>query len=405
MIVRLLVTLLLALTACSSGPPEPSVARLRLDDLDALVRAIETGHPEPFAGVDEARWRRTLAEVRPEAHAMTDDEYLFAIARLANLGARNGHGGVFPTEQPGLRMWPVRLYEFADGWHVVDARDRSLAGARVDTIGGRAVAEVARALAPAVPHDNPHSRRARVASYLVTPAFLRAVGAYGPLRVEDAYGLRRDVLPEEVPAAEYALLAGLDVAQVPPALPRPDWAPKEPWFWLERRDGALVVGYERVAYEMQDGRRAQWLVAEVERALRARRPTALVVDARRNPGGDVGAFAPIRILLRDVAKTGLPVRVLVGRATYSAAVVGLLELRRDAPRVRFYGEPTGGGSVAYGNPRAETLPGSRIVVHVAGGRVAAPGRPVAALEPDVTVGTTWAAWSAGRDEVLDIALA
>lgn len=404
MIARLLVALLLALTACSSGSTEPDPARLRLDDLDALVHAIETGHPEPFANTDETAWRRALAEVRAGARNMSEDEFLFAVARLANLGERNGHGGVFPTEQPRLAMWPVRLYEFADGWYVVDARDPSLVGARVEAVGGRPVDDVVRALAPAVPHDNAHSLRARVASYLVTPAFLRAVGAYGPLRVEDGFGLRREVLPEEVPPAEYALLAGLDVAQVPPALPRPAWAPKEYWFWLERRGGGLVVGYERVAYEMQDGRRAQWLVAEVERALRARRPSVLVVDARRNPGGDVNAFAPVRILLRDAARSGVPVRVLVGRATYSAAVVGLLALQRDAPKVTFYGEPTGGGAVAYGSPRAQPLPGSGIVVHVAGARVEAPGPAVPALVPDVHVGTTWAAYARGRDEVLDVAL-
>ena len=405
-ILRLLLLLTLALTSCtgSSGPARRDPRDARLADLEVLVRAVED-HPEPFGTRDETRWRRDLAEVRGRVASLTDDEYLVALARLANLGDRNGHGGVFPTDQPALKMWPVLLYELADGWRVVAARDDALMGARVEAVGGRPVAQVARMLAPAVPHDNPHSLRARLGTYLATPAFLRGVGAYGPLRVVDRWGLRRDVTPAEVPAAEYAELARLDVPQIPPALPRPSWAPRDSWFWLVRRGGALVVGYERVASDAPDGGRVRALVAEVEAALRARPPAALVVDMRRNPGGDVGTAAPLRILLRDVARARrVPVRVLISRSTYSAAALACHELRREAPGVRFYGEPTGGGSVAFGDPNAETLPGTGIVVQVATARAAAPGRPVTAIVPDVRVEVTWDNWRAGRDEVLDAAL-
>ena len=398
--------LLLLSFACAESTPGPDPAVVRAADLDTLVREIEIRHPEPFGAVDEAAWRRDVADVRTRAAELSDDEFRVAVARLANLGDRNGHGGVFPTDQPGLTMWPVRLYEFADGWYVLDAADRTLVGARVTGVAGRPVADVARLLAPAVPRDNAHSLRARLASYLVAPAFLRGVGAYGPLTVTDAAGTTRDVLPAEVPAAEYATLAGLDVPQIPPGLPRPAWAPPDEWFWLRARGDALVVGYERVADEAPDGGRVGRLIAEVEEALRTRRPRVLVVDVRRNPGGNVGAARPLVILLRDVARAGrVPVRVLVSRATYSAAAVAFLELRAEAPSVRFYGEPSGGGARAYGNPGSVTLPHSGIVVQVAGGGVTAHAPDRAAIEPDVAVDLTWRAYRAGADPVLAAAVA
>lgn len=401
---RLLAALLLALTACggnaSPAPPD------RGADLDALVRAVETRHPEPFRFMDEAEWRRDVAAVRAAAPEMTAEEFLVAVARLANLGKRNGHGGVFPTDQPELPMWPVRLYEFADGWHVVAARDESLVGARVVAVGGRPVADVVRLLMPVVPHDNEHSRRARVATYLVSPAFLRGVGAYGPLTVEDAPGVRRDVMPEEAPASEYAALAGLDVPQIPPALPRPSFAPEDDWFWVARRGDALVAGYERVVADMQDGRRVQWLVQEVRSAVAGPRPPrVLVVDIRRNPGGDNSRAMPLLVALREVAKAGkVPVRVLLSRSTYSAAALMFSTLRRTAPMIAFYGEPAGGGSDTYGNPGSERLPTSGIVVQVAGAAVDAPGRDVETIVPDVPVRVTWAAYGRGVDEVLATAL-
>lgn len=402
---RLAVAALALVVGCSPGvsPPRPDPAVTRAADLDALVSFVETTHPEPFAHVGEPAWRANVASLRGRAGAMSAEEYLVALAEVAHLGDRNGHGGVFPADQPGLTMWPVRMYDFADGWHVVAARDTSLVGARVATIGGRPVEEVARLVAPIVPRDNPQSLRARLATYLMVPAFLRGLGVYGPLGVVSASGVSREVTPEERPAAEYAALAGVDVPQIPPALPRPSFAPEDEWFWTARRGPALVVGYERVAAESQSGRRVQGLVADIEEQLRT--PTSvLVVDIRRNPGGDTGRAVPLTILLRDVARAGrVPVRVLVGRGTYSAASLVFLALRREAPSIRFYGEATGGGSRTYGNPSSTTLPGG-IVVQVPGARAFDQGRDIAALVPDVPVRETWAAYDAGRDPVLAAAL-
>ncbi|HWL37223.1 MAG TPA: hypothetical protein VNQ77_13650 [Frankiaceae bacterium] len=405
---RLLVAVALSLAVgCSPGasPPRPDPAVTRQADVDALVSFVEATHPEPFAYVGEAAWRGNVASLRERAGRMSADEYLVALAEVAHLGDRNGHGGVFPADQPALTMWPVRMYDFADGWHVIAARDSSLVGARVQSIGGRPVEEVAEAFRKVVPRDNPQTMRARLATYLMVPAFLRGLGVYGPLGVVDTSGVAREVTPEERPAAEYAALAGLDVPQIPPALPRPSFAPKDEWFWTARRGSALVVGYERVAAESQSGRRVQGLVEDVRAQLRAERPSVLVVDIRRNPGGDTGRALPLTILLRDVARAGrVPVRVLVGRGTYSAASLVFLALRREAPSIRFYGEATGGGSRTYGNPSSVTLPGSGIVVQVPGARAFDQGRDIAALVPDVPVRETWAAYKAGQDPVLDAAL-
>src|SRR3712207_7392436 len=54
-----------------------------------------------------------LDAARQAAASMTDDELLFTVGRLANLGNGSGHGGVFPTDQPDLPAWPLRLYALA----------------------------------------------------------------------------------------------------------------------------------------------------------------------------------------------------------------------------------------------------------------------------------------------------
>jgi len=72
-------------------------------------------------------------------------------------------------------------------------------------------------------------------------------------------------------------------------------------------------------------------------------------------------------------------------------------------QVRFYGEPTGGGSTTYANAVPVTL-SNGISVHVAGGTTEGLPEPIPFIAPDVAVPVTWADWSAGRDAVLDAAL-
>lgn len=395
---------LLVAGGCSPGAVRHDAAPARHADIDALVQAVTTLHPEPFNALPRGRWDAAVADVRRQLPDMDDDQFRVALARLANLGDRNGHGGAFVSDQPAaLGVWPLRLYEFADGWYVVDAHDRSLVGTRLEAVGGRPMAEVADWLAPMVPRDNAHSLRARLASYVVSPAFLRGSGVpAGPLTLVSADGVRREVTPPVVPPAEYATLAGLDVPQIPLALPRPPYAPKDDYWWSQRRGDALLVGYERVLGETPDGRRLRRFVERLREDVAAHRPRVVVLDARRNPGGENDSATPLTSFLRELAtERRIPVRVLISRSTYSAASLTLAPLR-DV--VRFYGEPTGGGTTTYGNPSPLTLPESGLVVHVAGRRSDAPGASLAAIEPDVAVAVTWHDHSRDVDAVLDAAL-
>ena len=396
-------------SACSGrdDPPEspPSREAARQSDLDGLVRAVETLHPDPFGALDESAWRRDVARLRERAPHLTADEFLVGVARVAVLGERNGHGGLFPTDQRGLRMWPLRLHEFPDGWYVVDTSIPELRGARLDGIGGRPVDEVVAALAPIVPRDNGHSLRARLGTYLVVPAFLRGLGVLGDgsLGVTLPGGRTTTVRPDAVPSASYADLTGIVVPQIPLTLPRPEEAPPDDFFWWRRDRGALVVGYERVLGESPDGGTVQDFVAELEAEVSRSRPRALVLDVRRNPGGENEQGDRLMAFLRDVAASGVPVRVLVGRGTYSAAALLLAELREHVS-VTVYGEPSGGGSGTFGNPAVHRLTASGVVVQVPGRWFSRLAEDVPAVEPDVPVDTTWPAWSAGRDEVLEAAL-
>ena len=390
--------------AAARATPSP-VAEQRLADFDGLVTAVERMHPDPFGAIDERAWRAEVAGLRTRVPDMTDDQFLAAVATVSNLGDRSGHGGVFPTDQPELAAWPLRLYELPDGWRIVDAADRSLVGSRLDEIGGRPVSQVADAVATVVPRDNQHSLRSRLALYLVVPAFLRGLDQLGDgtLTVTGSDGRRTIPAPATVDRDGFIALTGVSVPQIPPALPLRPPRSADDYYWSQRRGDALVIGYERVLGRTPDGRFLEDFLAAVRADVARSRPRVVVVDVRRNPGGENEQGEPFTAWLGEMAAAGIPVRVLISRATYSATSVLFAELDTRS-ELTFYGEPSGGGSGTFGNPRPYQLSSTGIVVQVATRWFSRVDRDVPELQPDVPVTTTWADYAAGRDPVLAAAL-
>ena len=130
-----------------------------------------------------------------------------------------------------------------------------------------------------------------------------------------------------------------------------------------------------------------------------------VLDLRRNAGGDSRVAAPlIRGLVRR-KKINRPghLFVLVGRRTFSSALVNALALQRRTEAV-FIGEPTGQKPNAFGEVKRFKLPNSKIPVSYSTRYFKmVPGDPPSFV-PDVLVEVSSADSFAGRDPVLEAAL-
>ena len=97
-------------------------------DVAVLLDGIERIHPEPWHSVSEADFRAAADDLSDRYAGLEPDERLVELMRLlALLGERDGHSGIFPLDPEHDRephLLPVRLYDFADGMHVVAAIER-----------------------------------------------------------------------------------------------------------------------------------------------------------------------------------------------------------------------------------------------------------------------------------------
>jgi C-terminal processing protease CtpA/Prc len=111
--------------------------------------------------------------------------------------------------------------------------------------------------------------------------------------------------------------------------------------------------------------------------------------------------------LRFLVDQRVPLVVLVGRLTFSAGSTLALHLERRVPDAVFIGETMGGAPAFWADPDTVTLPYSGLVALVDSLFFRSPGPGDTRLEipPDIPVPFTSADYFAGRDPVLERALA
>ena len=404
--------------ACSSAAPvaERSGTSPVADEIRHLADEIERIHPNPFHTVPRAEFRRRFEELAERAPALGRDELLVVLMRATVLGPRDGHSGLYPFGDHArpFHLYPIRLWEFPEGWFVVGSREHAeLVGTRLVAIGGVPVDEIAPRVRPLVSYDNESSLALRVPEFAITPEVLRGLGLVerpedAPLTFERRDGTRFQARLAPVPATEYVGRVVGDVMELwrPPA---PPGVPKPPWLrrsgaplWLTKLDRgrAIYVCYSMTTVSTFDfGER----LARLARSPKVRR---VVIDVRLNGGGDNTTYGSLVSALRrpPLNRRGLVV-LLTGRVTFSAA--GNFAAEVDAfTRARIVGEPAGGSPHQYGDHEHVELPFLGLTVYVAPEYVEVLGRNDERVElvPDVPVVQTAADFFAGRDPVLTTAL-
>ena len=401
--------------SAAPSAPAPSVASVPADtraDLDAMLDARDTIHPDGWHGMDRADWVAAADEVAARAGAMTKDEELVELVRLAAMpswNGRDGHSGIFPFGPgDGTLLYPLRWWQFSDGLVITAARPpyEDMVGSRVEAIAGRPIGEVMELVEPLAPRDNSSNLLAFGTLYLRASELLAGLGVIdtaGPTAwtVVGRDGVRREVTIEPVTPAVYAAWE--------PGLPH-RLAPTDA-AWLRDQDTTLWWTFLEdtatlfVQFNAVQGGATKEIAELLERA-QADDVERVVIDLRHNSGGDNTTLGPLERALGDPA-IDRPGRLfaIIGRVTFSAAANFATDLEQDSS-VTFVGEPMGGSPNLYGDTRPVTLPVSGQTLYMATRywERSTPDDARITIEPDIPVDLSSADYFAGRDPALEAIL-
>jgi hypothetical protein len=335
-------------------------------DLDLLRRDVPKMHPNAFHATTREAFEASIEKLEREAPSLPPHVVVAGIAKIVasigdghtrltlpldpNAGFFLGHTTTPLPADDALRFHPlaVRFYRYADGLFVTDAENAALRGRRVIRIGMMSADEAIAAMMPFVSADNDSGRSLGVAEMLAMPEMLHAAGII-------ADTASTDIVTDTGSATVHPLPFDAPVA----------WLPKEAdhKFSFSYRDKIVYAVIDEIGNEKDKTFAA--FVTRLMAFVHAHDVDALVLDLRRNPGGNGGynRFL-IHALIRE-RKFREPGHLfaLIGRRTFSAATM-LCNALEQHTNAFFIGEMSGGKPVGWGDSKKLLLPSSGLTVRV-----------------------------------------
>lgn len=394
--------------AAVAKPSRPGAAA-RGHEVRALRQFAEATHPRGCEARGDARWIASWRALEREADVMSDGDYLVRTRRALGWFA-DGHTTVPPFEFTGgvperLRDGalglglPVKIRAFDDGLFIVaaEASHAALLGQRIRRINGVADHELMHRVADGWP-GNPAWAHRWAGQVLASPAQLAGLrvsrDARAALAVETTSGIT--TLRPRAGAFEW-----LPVVRSP--LDTERWAREAGRVNFVRRpeDGVVYVSID----EMADLEGASFRDLSIEILAAARDARRIIIDLRRNGGGDNTLAEPLR---RDLARTSCNraggLYALIGPETFSAAQNFANRLERETA-VRFVGDPTGSSPNHYGDAKPFVGPATGLVAIVSSlpWFDSSPDDHRRWIMPDVAVASRAQDWLEGRDPALEAA--
>ena len=427
-------------------PPMALTPAQMREDLKFL-REEWAPHDRSFTAETRKEFERIVTTAMAEADLLSPAEFELEVM-LAVAAAGNGHTS--DRSLRFLRPLPLRAWWFVDGLYVVSAHPdfAHLLGARIDKFGDLTSKEALAAVAPYIAGTEQRIRYLS-AFVLMSSDVLHRIGAGNDADVASATLRLRDGTAEQVrlrpapsfdpgmkaPDAAYfgfsALIPAdpalvgrwphvLDAVADRPLTYRP--AVDVSFAFIGDGGKVLYLRSNQVLSSDQAPLDQKLLFGILQKEVVPRRPNYAVVDLRLNQGGNFFNTLLFTQALPKLLPPGGRIFVLLGRATFSAALVTAAMLKANGgDRTMLIGETMGDADHFWGEGAEKTLPNSKIAVRYADGYhdwangcadldhcywpVVAFGVHGISLEPELHMEPTFADYAAGRDPVLDAALA
>lgn len=399
---------------------EPNLSRTKgwETDVDYLLSEIERLNYVYHSRSLPSRLQEAANKLRRRISVLSEAQIAVELQHLLVLLGQTHNTLYFPyaagmSGKVKFTHLPLSFYIFPEGLYITDAKPpyEDLIGARVLRFDDTPAEKAVEATRYVKDHENDVEILGSGVAFLPIPQVLHALGLiHQPdevkLTVEDRSGKIRTISPQ--PAAqqtwqklEAPRLADLTVAP-PLYLRQPNDA-----FWFEdlADKNALYLAFNQIE-DKNEETLAQFAV-RLRTTLADNNIKNLIVDVRRNNGGDTYLYAELlRTLIWFDAQPEKRLFVIIGRRTFSATANFITDIDRLTNAV-FVGEPSGGKPITLGSDSADvTLPYSGLRAGLSSGtwQLTSPRDSRPFIAADIPVELSAKDYFANRDPIFETIL-
>ena len=373
-----------------------------IGDIDQLAVELPAKHKDLFNKKPEGEFKNDIQELKEALPELSDEEIIFSLSCIvASVG--DAHTSLY--FQPGI-AFPLTLYWFKDGIYVIDTAPEyeKILHCRLIGIDQKSVDEVIKVISRGIPHENSAQIKKSVPYHLVLAEFLYGAGIIDS-KERAEYGFQSQG-GEKFTVELESISMKNRFPSVAPKIPE-DILPlyrrnRDKFYhstWLEEQN-TLYVQYNS-CQNMKDNPFSDF-VNDVFQRIDEKMVGKLIIDLRNNGGGNSSIFYPMlrEIKAREEINQKDKLFVVIGRQTFSSAVLNAIQLRNQS-NATFVGEPTGGKPNHFGEVRNFMLTNSRLYISYSTKYFTLSNEDMDSFYPDITVELGFKDFIENRDPVME----
>jgi len=405
---------IIMLLSVSAGAVDQTETTARQNDLDYLYSTLKASHPNLFANTPETTFEVRKAEIEQRLGTESNFDFALDCASLAAL-AKDSHTSVSLSSSGydlHICLFDLDLYDGTWVLSAIDSAHQSLLGEEVTAINGLSMEQVLEKFGAFLSADNPVKLQYSYwqMCYVLEPYQYLGIAEQGEpmsVTVKDLTGKTQTLSVSAVKQSAFQSddLATLKNQQTGTAATA--YNKKKVYFSKELNSSTYYIQYNKCSEDQSLP--METFCQQVQSALDAGNYSLILIDLRNNGGVSDGVIVPLLELLEQQRDEGVQVAGLIGRKTFSSAIINAIELQEMGfPLV---GENTGGSVDHFGSVQSFQLPNSGLRVGISSKFIsmseyfdAAAGNRVESLQPDVKIVQTLSDSLAGRDTCVEEAL-
>ena len=368
-----------------------------IEDLEYLKKTLPTRHTNLFAKIDSPTFVKKIDAIEAKAGSLNYETFS---AELFKLTVAIGDEHTF-IERKFTQILPIQFDLFREGLFVtgIDPTNSTLLNSRLVAINDQPVSKVIALFKEAIQSENQSYFDDHLLHYINNPALLKGLGISASDQEAEFTLIDQNNKSVKLKLSAVAgnSLADLKLASGTNTLLSQK---KKGNYWFDYDAKQKLVYFNYTKCREEEGKPFSKFNDELFAAISQYKPEKIVLDLRYNSGGNSGILDPF---IEQIKQSYLNQKgkffVLIGRTTFSSAVMNAVELKKTSNAI-FIGEPTSGNINHYGEVRGFSLPKSKIVVAFSTKYWENWKGKKGPLKPDAAVSYSIKNHMAGNDEAL-----
>lgn len=379
------------------------------NDIDTLKAELAKKHKNFFFLKSELDFNNGLECIKNQCDSLSDFEIIVKIQQLiAGFGDSHTRIDLFKFIKPELRL-PIYMYQFTDGVYILGASEENsnLIGKKIVAINGYRIEQVIDSMNTLFTCENEGLKK-EVFPLLITSTQLLDYFNFKQNR-SYYFGVEGDDGKLTIKKINQSSIGQQLKAINSDSLPY-CWQVKKNAFTKRYfdEDKLLYISYNKcapVSYFQENGNVDTLFFEDFQeqifKELKNKNVKKLIFDMRFNGGGNsIYVTNFVKKLNRKRVAKNIEIFVIVGRATFSSAILNTLDFENNTNAI-IVGEETGGKPNHYGEIRGFRLPYSNVEVIYSTKYFKNTDKEINTIVPNVIIETSFQYFRNGIDPVYE----